>query len=164
MGLTAEELHTLLIFIIRLISKIAVRQVLLAEFEVVGSGFHVGFPLAEIQIEYVIDMRANRDLVSGVVAIKRVYVPLNHGVVDFFTFIQLPSVQAFLQFAGVKAVLVIFFLGSFSFFFWFAFGILARLIVFFRFLSEFAFGLVVLIHCFESLGFSALLQVFKLLL
>ena len=85
---------------------------------------------------------------------------------NFLALIELPSIHAFLQFTWIKAILIIFFLSiSFlSFFFGLAFGISIALRRIFLVLLEFTLGLLILVHCFESLCFSTFLHIFKFLL
>ena len=164
--LTAEELNALLVFAIWLISKVvAVRWVLMTKFKIVSSRFHKWFPLTQIKIKYVINVRTNRDFITCIVAIKRVYIPLYHCVMKFLTLIELPSIHAFLQFTWIKAILIIFFLSIFfaSFFFGFTFRISLALNGIFLIFLEFTLRLLILSHCFKSLCFSAFLHIFKFL-
>ena len=163
--LPAAELSTLLVFAICLISKVvAVRG--LTKFKIIGTRFHIRFPLAQIKIKYMIDMRTNGDFIPCIVAIERVYIPLYHRVVDFLALVELPTIHAFLQLARIKAILIIFFLSSsfISFFFGSTFGISVALRGIFLVLLEFVLGLLILVHRFKPLCFSALLHILKFLL
>lgn len=113
-----------------------------------------------------INMCTNGDFIPCIVAIERVYIPLYHRVVDFLALVELPAIHAFLQLAGIKAILIIFFLSDsfISFFFGLTFGISVALRGIFLVLLKFVLGLLILVHRFEPLCFSALLHILKFLL
>ena len=111
-------------------------------------------------------MCTNSDFIPCIVAIERIYIPLYHRVVDFLTFVELPSIHAFLQLAWIKAILIIIFLSDsfISFFFGLNLGVGVALGRISLVLLEFALGLLILVHRFKSLCFSALLHIFQFLL
>ena len=152
--LSAEELDALLIFAV-CISEIVIRKVLLPELQVVSSGLHERLPLTQIQIKDMIDMRTHGHFVPGVVAIKGVNVSLNHCVMNFLSFVKLPTIHGLFQLGRVEALLFLFSGFLISFFFWVAFWVFSSGIVFVLF--EFALCFFVLVHCFKSLSFSAFL-------